>query len=51
MLKAKINNRGCVKMKYKIEEVTKQEYEELFKWLFGNTIEITSEPDITLAPY
>lgn len=38
-------------MKYKIQEVTKQEYEELFKWLFGNDVKIVEEQDIMLAPY
>ena len=32
-------------------EATKQEQEELLKWLFGNNINITQEEDITLAPY
>lgn len=34
-----------------IQEVTKQEQVELFKWLFGNDIKIKEEPDISLAPY
>ena len=32
-------------------EVTKQEQEELLRWLFGNNINIKQEEDITLAPY
>ncbi len=32
-------------------ETTKQEQEELLKWLFGNDINIKQEEDITLAPY
>lgn len=34
-----------------IQEVTKQEQVELFKWLFGNDIKIKEEADISLAPY
>ena len=32
-------------------EVTKQEQEELLKWLFGKDVEIKQEEDTTLAPY
>ena len=32
-------------------ETTKQEQEELLKWLFGNDINIKQEEDMTLAPY
>ncbi len=32
-------------------ETTKQEQEELLKWLFGDNINIKQEEDITLAPY
>lgn len=38
-------------MLHEIQEVTKQEYEELFKWLFGNNVKIVEEQDITLAPF
>lgn len=36
-------------MEYK--EVTKKEYEELFKWLFGNNVKIKQEVDIVMAHY
>ncbi len=32
-------------------EATKQEQEELLKWLFGSDVKIMQEEDITLAPY
>lgn len=38
-------------MKHKIQKVTKQEYKELFKWLFGKNVKVCQEKDITLAPY
>ncbi len=34
-----------------IKEVSKQEYEELFKWLFGPNVKIKQEEDIKLAVY
>ena len=34
-----------------MEEISKQEYEEFFKWLFGKNIEIKQEIDISMAPY
>lgn len=38
-------------MSHEIQEVTKREYEELFKWLFGSDVKIAEEQDIALAPY
>ncbi len=35
----------------RIQEITKQEQVELFKWLFGEEVTIKEEPDISLAPY
>lgn len=35
----------------RIQEVTKQEQVELFKWLFGEDVKIKEEPDVSLAPY
>ncbi len=34
-----------------MEEISKQEYEEFFKWLFGKNVEIKQEIDISMAPY
>lgn len=34
-----------------MEEISKQEYEEFFKWLFGEDVEIKQELDIGMAPY
>lgn len=38
-------------MQDKIQEVTKQEYERFFKWIFGNDIKIKHEKDISLSAY
>lgn len=34
-----------------MEEISKQEYEEFFKWLFGKNIEIKQELDVSMVPY
>ena len=34
-----------------MEEISKQEYEQFFKWLFGENVEIKQELDINMAPY